>query len=83
MNEKYDNSTLKSIKLSDEIFDKIITSSLSDIEHIHLSSNPTLNENQFRYLFFKNIDNVNINLLRNENCPSDKIIEFMELNDKI
>lgn len=83
MNKKYDKSKLKLTKLSDEIFNNIITSSLSDIEYIHLSSNQTLNDKQIRYLFFKNIDNVNINLLRNDNCPSDKIIEFIKLNDKI
>ena len=34
-------------------------------------------------IFEKKIDNANINLLKNKNCPKDKIEEFLKLQDKI
>ena len=74
---------LKSVKLNDKIFEKFINSSLTKVEYIYLSSNSTLNQEQIRSLFLKNVDNVNINLLRHSLCPKDKIKEFIKLNDKI
>ncbi|BFU77363.1 hypothetical protein ALC152_05780 [Arcobacter sp. 15-2] len=74
---------LKSILLTNEIFIQIINSSLSDIEYIYLSGNPHLTQSQIDYLFLQNIDSVNINLLRNENCSKTKIEKFINLDDKI
>lgn len=74
---------LKHIILDESIFDKLLSSNLSDVEYIHLSSNPTLNSNQIEQLFEKHIENVNINLLKNPNCSEEKIKEFLALNDKI
>jgi len=83
MNTKKNNQYLKTIKLNDTIFKEITAKTLSEIEYIYLSSNPSLNQNQINYLFIKTIDSVNINLLRNKNCPKNKIEEFLALNDKI
>jgi len=74
---------LKSITLTDEIFEKIISSSLTKLDYFSLSLNNTLTTAQIEKLFEKNIDNVNINLLKNENCPLKKIEEFLLLKDKI
>ena len=74
---------LKSILLTDEIFTQIINSSLSDIEYIYLSANPHLTQSQIDYLFSKNIDSVNVNLLRNANCSKTKIETYNNLDDKI
>jgi len=83
MNKKYNKEQLSSQLFLEYEFDKIKKAVLSDIEYIYLSSNPTLSQSQIKYLFLKNIDNVNINLLRNSNCPQIKIVEFIQLNDKI
>ncbi len=74
---------LKHIILDEIIFDKLLSSNLSDVEYIYLSSNPTLNSNQIEQLFEKNIENANINLLKNPNCSEEKIKEFLALKDKI
>ena len=74
---------LKNIELTNDIFEKLLSSKLNDIEYIHLSSNLSLKENQIDFLFDKNIDSININLLKNKNCPIDKIESFLSLNDKI
>lgn len=83
MNTKKHNQLLKTINLNDTLFKEITAKKLSEIEYIYLSSNPSLNQNQINFLFMQNIDNVNINLLRNKNCPRNKIEEFLTLNDKI
>ena len=83
MNTKYNKEQLSSQLFSEDEFNKIQNSILSDIEYIYLSSNSTLSQSQIEYLFLKNIDSVNINLLRNRNCPQIKILEFIQLNDKI
>jgi len=74
---------LKHIILDDITFDKLQRSNLSEVEYIYLSSNPTLNSNQIEKLFEKNLENANINLLKNSNCSEEKIEEFLALNDKI
>lgn len=83
MNKKYNKEQLSSQLFSECEFDKIKKVILSDIEYIYLSSNPTLSKSQIEYLFLKNIDSVNINLLRNRNCPQGKVLKFIQLNDKI
>ena len=83
MNTKKHNQLLKTLNLNDILFKEITAKTLSDIEYIYLSSNQSLNQNQINFLFMQNIDNVNINLLRNKNCPKNKIEEFLTLNDKI
>lgn len=77
------NNELNSIELTNKLFNQLINSSLSKIQYISLSSNPTLNTEQIKCLFLEDIDNVNINLLRNKNCPENKIEEFLLMNDKI
>jgi len=77
------NAILKNIDLTDTIFDKFINIGLSDIEYIYLSSNLSLTQKQIDFLFTKNIDNVNINLLKNKNCDKGQINKFLKLNDKI
>jgi hypothetical protein len=74
---------LKHIELKEQIFSKLLSSNLSDVEYIYLSSNPTLNSNQIEQLFEKNIENANINLLKNLNCSEEKIKEFLDLKDTI
>jgi hypothetical protein len=84
MNEKnLKNLFLKSTSLLDESFQKFTTTSLTEIEYIHLSANPSLTTIQIKRLFEQQIDNVNINLLKNTKCPATKIEEFLLLNDKI
>ena len=72
MNIKNNQLTLSTEKFNDFEFEELINISLSDIQYIYLSSNPYLTLKQIEYLFHKNIDRVNINLLRNKNCPKDK-----------
>jgi len=74
---------LKSIKLSENIFNEIMSDNLNHIDYIYLSSNPHLSKEQIQQLFLLKIDNVNINLLRNLNCPEDEIEKFILLKDKI
>ncbi|MEA2019736.1 MAG: hypothetical protein U9N59_14950 [Campylobacterota bacterium] len=74
---------LRNIELSSDTFTKIISSDLNDIEYIYLSSNLSLNSDQIDILFEKNIDSVDINLLKNKNCSKDKIKSFLSKNDKI
>jgi len=74
---------LKSIYITDDIFEELKKSYLSEIDYIYLSSNNTLNEKQIKYLFTLEIDNININLLRNKNCPHTQIDKFLLLHDKI
>jgi len=73
----------KSTILVGKTFEKIIAMNLSDLEYVYLSSNPSLSSILIEKLFEKNIDNVNINLLRHTNCPQNKLNEFLALNDKI
>jgi len=80
---KYKKELLKNIKLSDEIFSKLIALSLSDIDIVNLSSNSSLTTSQIDILFEKNIDNANINLLKNKMCSLAQIEKFLNLNDKI
>lgn len=82
-NSELKTELLKSIVLDDTIFDKLMSSCLSEVEYIYLSSNPTVNSNQIENLFKKNIENVNINLLKNPNCNEEKIQNFLALNDTI
>jgi hypothetical protein len=79
----YTNQELKSMILLDTTFQEIINSNLSKIDYLYLSSNPTLNKEQIQYLFLQQIGNVNINLLRNINCPDMEIENFITLDDKI
>jgi len=74
---------LKAIELKDNIFDKIMDSKLNDIEIIYFSSNPYLTEKNINRLFDFKIENANINLLKNSNCPVNKLYNFLSLNDKI
>jgi len=74
---------LKHIKLNDEVFTKLLSKELDEIDIIYLSSNPTLTTTQINILFEKNIDNANINLLKNSNCPSSQLEKFLSLHDKI
>ncbi|MEA3289642.1 MAG: hypothetical protein U9Q04_05605 [Campylobacterota bacterium] len=74
---------LKNIPLDDEIFDILVSSNLTPTQLVYLSSNNTLNNKQILKLEKNNIENVNINLLKNKNCPEDIIEKYLELNDLI
>jgi hypothetical protein len=74
---------LKSITLTSEIFDKLISSNLDDTQFVYLASNQTLNTQQINTIFKHNIENANINLLKNKNCSIEKIEEFLNQNNKI
>ncbi len=64
-------------------FNKLLHSNIQKSDLIYLSSNTTLKQTQINSLFDLQIDNININLLKNSNCPNNKIKEFLSLNDKI
>lgn len=84
MNKKiYPNDLLRFSKLTDELFNELISSELSVAQFIYLSSNQSLSHKHIDYLFSQNIENVNINLLRNKNCPKREIENFLLLKDKI
>lgn len=83
MISKNNKQTLSTTKFNDLEFEDLVNITLSDAQYTYLSSNPFLSLKQIKYLFLKNIDNVNINLLRNKNCPEDKINDFLTHNDKI
>ena len=73
---------LKEMILDDAIFCEFY-SILNDIELSYLSMNQTLSTAMINRLFGKNLDHVNINLLKNNKCAHDKIEYFLKLNDKI
>ena len=74
---------LKNSFLSDELFDTLINSNLEDVELIYLSSNTTLNYEQIDKIFTYDIDNANINLLKNSKCSIIKIKEFLQKDDLV
>lgn len=82
MKQNFSKNELKKQILSQNIFDDIILKA-EKLDLIYLSFNATLNEKMILKLFTYHIDNININLLRNKYCPSQKIEEFFLLNDKI
>ena len=77
------NELLKYVDLNDEIFNKLVTSNLSDEDIVYLSLNSSISVIQINKLFEFNIENANINLLKNGNCPKAKIEEFFNKNDLI
>ena len=81
--EKLKVEILKNSLLSDELFDILINSKLSDLETIYLSSNNSLNTNQIKKIFIYDIDNANINLLKNINCSQNIIEQFLRKDDLI
>ena len=74
---------LKHTKLDTQSFTQIINSNLEDIDIIYLSSNNSLTTEQITILFKKDIENANINLLKNPNCSLENINQFLEKKDKI
>jgi len=74
---------LQNTELTTEAFKRILNTTLEDIDIIYLSANSSLTSEQISILFGKEIDNANINLLRNSNCPLENINQFLEKNDKI
>ena len=77
-----DKKYLKEVKLNENNFSSILKKA-NKIDLIYLSFNKTLSLNMINILFEKNIENVNINLLKNSLCPILQINKFLELNDKI
>ncbi|MEA2051056.1 MAG: hypothetical protein U9O56_10065 [Campylobacterota bacterium] len=82
-NDDFKIDLLKNTQLTDEIFNKFIDKSVSDIEYIYLSSNLSLSTTQIDFLFDQNIDGVIINLLKNENTQDKYIEKYLNQNDKI
>ncbi|MCJ8326535.1 MAG: hypothetical protein MJK08_05470 [Campylobacterales bacterium] len=82
MLQNFSKDELKTIKLSKKVFEEII-SKAEKVDLIYLSFNTSLSELMIIKLFSYNIDNVNINLLRNKNTPLHIIENFLSLNDKI
>ncbi len=74
---------LKNSHLSDELFDILINSNLTDVELIYLSSNNSLISTQIDKIFTYDIDNANINLLKNTECSKNKIKEFLQKDDLV
>ena len=74
---------LRNSYLSDELFDTLINSNLEDVERVYLSSNTTLKCEQIDKIFTFNIDNANINLLKNSKCSQNKIKEFLQKDDLV
>lgn len=81
-NKNLKKEFLKKAVLTQELFDKLFKN-LDDINMIYLSSNLSLSEKMIYDILQKDIDNANINLLKNANCPKDKIEEFLKKQDKI
>lgn len=81
-NKTHRDKILKNTDIDDEIF-LFLTKELTDIEIVYLSSNNSLTTSYIDKLFEYNIDNANINLLKNKHCSRAKIIEFLDKNDKI
>ena len=73
---------LKEIILDEANFCELF-SSLNNIEVTYLSLNKTLSTAMIDRLFEKNLDHVNINLLKNQECAQEKIEYFLKINDKI
>lgn len=73
---------LKVIKLDNQLFENIIND-INDIEIIYLSTNKSLTSEMIDIIFEKNIDNANINLLKNSNCSKIQLDRFIKENDKV
>ncbi|MEA3497879.1 MAG: BRCT domain-containing protein [Campylobacterota bacterium] len=82
-NKQLKIEVLKNSNLTDELFDILLKNNLSDSQIVYLSSNSSLNTTQIDKLFNFNIDNVNINLLKNGKCQIEKINKFLEKNDLV
>ncbi len=79
---RFEKKYLKELVLNDEIFSGILKEA-KNIDLIYLSFNLTLTKNMINVLFEKNIENANVNLLKNSLCSHLKIREFLLLKDKI
>lgn len=73
---------LKLITLDDSLFNSLFRD-LDKINTIYLSMNKSLSTEMINLIFEKNIDNANINLLKNLNCSANQIEDFLKQNDKI
>lgn len=82
-NSLYKKEILKFTNLENDTFHIIFNSCLENQDFIYLSTNNTLNTQQIDILFEKDIDSVNINLLKNKFCSKEQIQRFLELHDKI
>lgn len=82
LNKTTKKELLKVIHLDDELFIKI-TNNLDEIGFIILASNNSLTTTMIDTIFCKNIDNANINLLKNKNCSKQKIDTYIKENDKV
>ncbi|MEA3353462.1 MAG: hypothetical protein U9Q33_06585 [Campylobacterota bacterium] len=81
--EDLKNKALKYIPLSNERFDTLVSQELTPVQIVYLSSNNTLNKEQITYLTKLNIENANINLLKNSECPKEIIEKFFHMNDLV
>ncbi len=79
---KLKKELLKVIELTDVLFISLFAD-LDDVNIIYLSMNNTLDMKMIDQIFDKNIDNTNINLLKNSNCSKERINQFIKQNDKI
>ena len=79
---KLKKELLKVIELTDVLFISLFAD-LDDVNIIYLSMNNTLDMKMIDQIFDKNIDNANINLLKNSNCSKERINQFIKQNDKI
>jgi hypothetical protein len=76
-------NVLRNFPLDDKLFEMLMGYSLSDPHLAYLSSNTSLTQEHIEKLFEFNIDNVNINLLRNPLCKRSRLEEFFKKNDLV
>lgn len=82
-NKNIFNEILKTIQLSELNFNTLIKKDLTKAQLVYLSSNKSLTLNHIKILFEYDIENININLLKNKNCPKEFILSFLNKDDLI
>jgi hypothetical protein len=81
--ENFKTDILKNIKLDYALFEKITALIEDEVDFVYLCLNQTLDSEMISDILEKNIQNANINLLKNQHCPKKSIEEFLQMNDKI
>jgi len=82
-NEDIKVEFLKKFKITNNIFEKLIKSKLTNIDIIYLSSNIYLSTSNLNKLEEYNIDNSIINILKHENVDLKIVDKYLKLNDKV
>ena len=82
LNSNYKNKLLTYIALENDVFESIISTSLSISELIQLSKNQTLSTKQIDGLLAYDNEDININILKLEALDIKQIDTYLDMNNK-